>query len=64
VIGEKYIRLYPKEATDFLYPRINSWLSNTSQVDVDNPDLEAFPLFPKAPYLECILREGDLLYIP
>ncbi|XP_035214491.1 lysine-specific demethylase 8-like isoform X3 [Stegodyphus dumicola] len=64
VIGEKYIRLYPKEATDFLYPRTNSWLSNTSQVDVENPDLEAFPLFPKAPYLECILREGDLLYIP
>ena len=34
------------------------------KVDIENPDLERFPLFAKAPYLECILNEGEMLYIP
>ncbi|XP_054717854.1 lysine-specific demethylase 8-like [Uloborus diversus] len=64
VIGEKYLRLFPEEATEHLYPRINTWLSNTSQIDVDNPDLETFPLYAKAVYEECILKPGQVLYIP
>lgn len=34
------------------------------QVDVEKPDLDAHPLFKEAPYEECILGPGDLLYIP
>lgn len=64
VFGRKYVRLYSKETTKYLYPRHNTWLNNTSQVDVENPDLESFPLFEKAAYHECILGPGDLLYIP
>ena len=34
------------------------------QVDVENPDLIAFPEFSSAVYQECILKEGQMLYIP
>lgn len=37
---------------------------NTSQVDVEHPDLEEFPEFAKAPFWECLLTRGDVLYIP
>jgi lysine-specific demethylase 8 len=38
--------------------------TNTSQVDLDNPDLSRFPLFASAEYSECVLRAGEMLYIP
>ncbi|XP_038559601.1 lysine-specific demethylase 8 isoform X2 [Micropterus salmoides] len=35
-----------------------------AQVEVENPDTERFPKFAKAPYLECVLQPGDVLFIP
>ncbi|KAK1877128.1 Lysine-specific demethylase 8 [Dissostichus eleginoides] len=64
VVGSKYIRLYSPEDTDKLYPHQSQLLHNTSQVDVENPDTERFPEFAKAPYLECVLQPGDVLFIP
>nr|XP_033946055.1 lysine-specific demethylase 8 isoform X3 [Pseudochaenichthys georgianus] len=64
VVGSKYIRLYSPEDTDKLYPHQSQLLHNTSQVDVENPDPERFPEFAKAPYLECVLQPGDVLFIP
>lgn len=64
VVGSKYIRLYSPEDTPRLYPHQSSLLHNTSQVDVENPDTERFPEFTEAPYLECVLEPGDVLYIP
>ncbi|CAG8565805.1 10689_t:CDS:2 [Ambispora leptoticha] len=65
VVGEKYIRLYAPEETTKVYPFENDdLLKNTSQVDVENPDVQLFPRFSSAQYVECILRPGDLLYIP
>lgn len=64
VMGKKYVRLYSVEHTPQLYPHTTSLLCNTSQVDVENPDHAKFPNFSKAPYLECILEPGDMLYIP
>ncbi|XP_077589874.1 lysine-specific demethylase 8 [Stigmatopora nigra] len=64
VVGCKYIRLYSPEESDKLYPNPSPLLHNTSQVEVENPDPEHFPEFAKAPYLECILRPGDVLFIP
>ena len=37
---------------------------NFFQVEIENPDLEKFPFFSNAPYSECILEEGELLFIP
>lgn len=64
VVGSKYVRLYDQDVTHLLYPHQQELLSNTSQVDVENPDLQHFPLFPTAPYTETILEPGTMLYIP
>ncbi|KAK5623196.1 Lysine-specific demethylase 8 [Crenichthys baileyi] len=64
VVGSKYIRLYSPEDTEKLYPHESQLLHNTSQVEVENPDAERFPEFVKAPYLECVLQPGDVLFIP
>ncbi|KAF9564116.1 hypothetical protein EC968_004619 [Mortierella alpina] len=39
-------------------------LSNTSQVNVEKPDLGQHPLFSEARYVETVLEPGELLYIP
>ncbi|GAU90323.1 hypothetical protein RvY_02754 [Ramazzottius varieornatus] len=64
VMGEKYVRLYSESQTEFLYPHAPGMLNNTSQVDVENPDLSQFPAFEKASFYEYILEPGDILYIP
>ncbi|XP_076000225.1 lysine-specific demethylase 8 isoform X2 [Genypterus blacodes] len=64
VVGSKYVRLYSPEDTDKLYPHQSQLLHNTSQVEVENPDELRFPEFAKAPYQECVLRPGDVLFIP
>ncbi|XP_069570778.1 lysine-specific demethylase 8 [Brachyistius frenatus] len=64
VVGSKYIRLYSPEDTDKLYPHQSQLLHNTSQVEVENPDAKRFPEFAAAPYLECVLQPGDVLFIP
>jgi lysine-specific demethylase 8 len=65
VVGEKYIRIYHPNQSNLLYPNSsNKLLFNTSQVDVESPNLEEFPSFSKASYVECILKENEMLYIP
>lgn len=64
VIGEKYICIFPASETDKLYPHDDTLLKNTSQVDVENPDNEQFPLFSEALYQECVLKSGEMLYMP
>ncbi|XP_073071483.1 bifunctional peptidase and arginyl-hydroxylase JMJD5 isoform X3 [Manis javanica] len=64
VIGRKYIRLYSPQESEALYPHDTHLLHNTSQVDVENPDLEKFPRFAKAPFLSCVLCPGEILFIP
>ena len=64
VMGQKYVRLYAPEFTPQLYPHPSRLLANTSQVDCEHPDLDRFPKFTEAVFLECVLRPGDMLYIP
>ncbi|XP_032098895.1 bifunctional peptidase and arginyl-hydroxylase JMJD5 [Sapajus apella] len=64
VMGRKYIRLYSPQESEALYPHDTHLLHNTSQVDVENPDLEKFPKFAKAPFVSCILSPGEVLFIP
>uniref|UniRef100_A0A8C8YAW1 Bifunctional peptidase and arginyl-hydroxylase JMJD5 n=2 Tax=Panthera leo TaxID=9689 RepID=A0A8C8YAW1_PANLE len=64
VTGRKYIRLYSPQESEALYPHDTRLLHNTSQVDVENPDLEKFPKFAEAPFLSCILCPGEILFIP
>eukprot|EP00002_Diphylleia_rotans_P037502 TRINITY_DN8383_c0_g1_i18.p1 TRINITY_DN8383_c0_g1~~TRINITY_DN8383_c0_g1_i18.p1 ORF type:complete len:491 (+),score=86.59 TRINITY_DN8383_c0_g1_i18:43-1515(+) len=64
VVGKKYFRLYSPEMASMLYPHEEDMLMNSSQVDVENVDSQRFPLFQNASYFECIVEEGDILYIP
>lgn len=64
VMGRKYIRLYSPQESEALYPHDTHLLHNTSQVDVENPDVEKFPRFAEAPFLACVLCPGEMLFIP
>ena len=64
VIGEKYIRIYSCTENDKLYPHCDTILKNTSQVDLENVDDTLYPSFKSATYTECILKSGEILYIP
>lgn len=64
VFGSKYVRLYAPSEAGKLYPSEKKSTSNTSLVDVESPDYGEFPLYKDAEYQDCILREGDMLYIP
>ncbi|KAM9372444.1 bifunctional peptidase and arginyl-hydroxylase JMJD5 [Phaethornis superciliosus] len=64
VFGRKYIRLYSPQDSENLYPHESHILHNTSQVDVDDPDLVKFPNFSKAAFQSCILMPGQVLFIP
>ena len=47
-----------------LYAHPDPLLHNSSQVELENPDLDRFPLFNEAPFTDCVLSPGDVLYIP
>lgn len=64
VVGRKYIRLCPPSASSSVYPHKQGMLTNTSQVDLDRPDPERFPLFAAASFVDCVLEAGEMLYIP
>ncbi|XP_057254010.1 bifunctional peptidase and arginyl-hydroxylase JMJD5 isoform X3 [Pezoporus wallicus] len=64
VFGRKYIRLYSPQDSENLYPHESQILHNTSQVDVEDPDLVKFPNFRKAEFQSCVLMPGQVLFIP
>ncbi|XP_038726261.1 lysine-specific demethylase JMJ30 isoform X3 [Tripterygium wilfordii] len=64
VVGKKYIRLYPASVTNELYPYTETMLQNSSQVDLDNIDEEQFPEVLDLEFMDCVLEEGEMLYIP
>uniref|UniRef100_A0A8D0L7B9 JmjC domain-containing protein 5 n=1 Tax=Sphenodon punctatus TaxID=8508 RepID=A0A8D0L7B9_SPHPU len=64
VIGRKYVRLYSPQESENLYPHETSLLRNTSQVDVEDPDLVNFPKFERAASQACILTPGQVLFVP
>ncbi|GMH10301.1 hypothetical protein Nepgr_012142 [Nepenthes gracilis] len=64
VVGKKYVRLYPAFLSEELYPHAETMLCNSSQVDLDNIDDVAFPRVRDLEFMDCILDEGEMLYIP
>lgn len=64
VVGAKYVRLYPPSATPQLYPFEQGLMTNSSQIDLDEPDLARFLNFEGLSFLDTILSEGQMLYIP
>ena len=67
VFGKKYVRLYTEDQSAYLSAFENGILTNTSQIDLEEDEesiLKTFPKFSNAQGYECILEEGDILYIP
>ncbi|CAN1263603.1 Lysine-specific demethylase JMJ30 [Linum perenne] len=64
VVGKKYIRLYSPSLSKELHPHNETMLYNSSKVDLDNIDEKAFPKVHDLEFLDCILEEGEMLYIP
>ena len=67
VIGYKYVRLYEKSQTKYLY-RDNTGVEyaqgNMTNVSIEYPDKMKHPEFGNAKYTETILMPGDTLFIP
>ncbi|XP_038878408.1 lysine-specific demethylase JMJ30 [Benincasa hispida] len=64
VIGKKYIRLYDASLSEELYPYNETMLCNSSQVDLDDINEKEFPKVMDLEFVDCILEEGEMLYIP
>ena len=74
VAGFKFVRLYSRQQSRLLYVdgaeashaarHATRAQGNISAVNVEHPDLEAHPNFVHAHYLECVMRPGDMLFIP
>lgn len=64
VVGKKYVRLYTSSVSEELYPYNETMLCNSSQVDLDNIDDGQYPKVHDLEFLDCILEEGEMLYIP
>lgn len=64
VVGEKRIILYDPNESENLYPHEGSFLSNTAQVNPEEPDYKTFPNYKNSVAWECHLKQGEMLYIP
>jgi lysine-specific demethylase 8 len=65
VAGRKRFCLFPPSQSLLLYPcGLFSKAPNFAQVDPEAPDPRRFPRFGRARPVGCVLRTGDLLYIP
>ncbi|XP_030506201.2 lysine-specific demethylase JMJ30 [Cannabis sativa] len=64
VVGKKYVRLYHSSISDELHPYTETMLFNSSKVDLDNIDEKVFPKVRDLEFVDCILEEGEMLYIP
>lgn len=63
-VGRKRVIFFrPTIKNLYAYPFFST-TPHFSQVDLDNPDYEKFPLLKDEIAYECILEEGDILYIP
>jgi hypothetical protein len=70
-VGYQYVRVYPADQTSFLYPHPDPFSRNLSLIRSSElhrssgPSLLSnFPLLAQASYMECILKPGEILYIP
>jgi len=66
VFGTKFVRLFPPPESERLYAHEeDSILSNTSQVDMEDPEvLFKYPELGKVSYADITLCAGSMLYIP
>lgn len=64
VVGEKQLFLFAPTDAPYLYPHDHELLNNTAQVDPRQVDLEKYPKYRHANPYYCILKPGQMLFIP
>ncbi|XP_064387370.1 hypoxia-inducible factor 1-alpha inhibitor-like [Halichondria panicea] len=65
VMGEKRCMLFSPSNFDKLYPfPVAHPCDRQTQVDFNNPDFEKFPNFRDVKGYECMVKPGEVLYIP
>ncbi|GLV42799.1 Jumonji domain containing 5 [Carabus blaptoides fortunei] len=64
VFGTKQIVLFAPKDSKYLYPHEGTLLNNTAQVNPLSPDTGMFPSFNQATMYKCLLRPGEMLYMP
>ncbi|GGB16630.1 cupin-like domain-containing protein [Puia dinghuensis] len=60
--GDKELIIYPPDQEPFLYRKPDTRFSEI--VDVDNPDLEKYPLFAKATAIRVVVKAGESAFMP
>ena len=63
-IPEAILGFSPTSDTFYRHNLLQSTSMVMSPVDIANPDLERFPNFAQSHRLECVLRPGDVLFMP
>jgi|GEM_PF-305560 len=58
--GRKRWRLISPEETPLLYNNVGVF----SEVDLENPDLEKYPLFKGVRVIEAVLEPGEIIFVP
>lgn len=64
LFGTKEYVVYSPAQTPWLYPRPGIEANKSSIDDLDHPDLTRFPLFARAVPGRCVLRPGEMLFVP
>ncbi|KAL3319702.1 Lysine-specific demethylase 8 [Cichlidogyrus casuarinus] len=64
VKGFKYVNLFTKSESPYLYAHEEKMLNNTSKIDLRSVDFNEFPELRNATSFEGIIQPGDVLYIP
>jgi len=62
IYGEKAVTLFAPDQTPYLYCGEKNGVSTVN--DVEEPDLDRFPLFAKAVPIKLTLRPGETLFVP
>jgi Cupin-like domain len=60
IYGRKRWRLISPNETPFIYNHVGVF----SEVDLENPDYEKYPLFKQANVVEAILEPGEIIFVP
>lgn len=64
VYGTKTVVLFDPADTPHLSPRPDGPMSHVSAIDIESPDLDAHPAFPRATPYTVQVEPGNLLFIP
>ncbi|HYC53954.1 MAG TPA: cupin-like domain-containing protein [Candidatus Binatia bacterium] len=64
VFGSKNVILLPRDVRGVYRHGVLSGAPNFACVDAEDPDLSRFPRFPADDRITCVVRAGEVLYIP